>query len=343
MQPRWPVRSMPSRVMLAQTSREQPQQESESYTSTLLQISSNDTIPSNPSTITTQRHGSRFDPVFPSSHIRAITIAPSSASSSASRSASSISTEYDGGYVPMGQPSWCARDRMPARLWETQLAATGISQNYGGNIFLPSNQSADVPEHESTSLWLTNLPPNCDHRMLLGSIRNCGKVYATVINPPDSTSGHGGQHLPHTTSASKLVFFDRAGVNNLLAKSQAGEFSVGGYVPKLRMNRIRSAPRDAGPHCRVLHIEGPNLIVNEDFLHAFFTSKFSYEIEDIFTLANNGHSTRQEWRFGSYRCQAESARQSISREKTRSGLTPFFAQCWKDVHVYFGVDPCAPQ
>ncbi|KAI1654352.1 hypothetical protein F4813DRAFT_371491 [Daldinia decipiens] len=279
-----------------------------------------------------------FDPIFPSPSIHPITtprfiIAPSSGGGWGA----------NGGYTPMGQgTTWRTRHLLPPGVWDRQLAATGISENYGGNIFLPSNQSANVPEHESTSLWLTNLPPRCTHQMLLGAIRNCGKIYAAVINPPSESTGRFRQRAPHTTSASKLVFFDRSGVDNLLAKSEAGEFSVEGYVPKLKMNRIRSAPRDPSPHCRVLHIEGPNCIVNEPFLHAFFRSKFNYELEAVLTLSINSLYTRQEWRFGSFRCQAESARQSIGREKMRTDLSELETRNWREVQVYFGVDPCAP-
>ncbi|KAI2780100.1 hypothetical protein F4815DRAFT_499900 [Daldinia loculata] len=280
-----------------------------------------------------------FDPIFPSPSIHPIStpqflITPSSGGGGWGAS---------GGYTPMGQgAAWRSRHLVPPGLWDQQLAITGISENYGGNIFLPSNQSANVPENESTSLWLTNLPPKCTHQMLLGAIRNCGKIYAAVINPPSESTGRFRQRAPHTTSASKLVFFDRSGVDNLLAKSEAGEFSVEGYVPKLKMNRIRSAPRDPSPHCRVLHIEGPNCIVNEPFLHAFFRSKFNYELEAVLTLSINSLYTRQEWRFGSFRCQAESARQSIAREKIRTDLSELDTLNWREVQVYFGVDPCAP-
>ncbi|KAI0891430.1 hypothetical protein F4806DRAFT_302536 [Annulohypoxylon nitens] len=250
----------------------------------------------------------------------------------------------DGGYIPMGHmPSWYTRYVLHPAVWKHQLQVTGISANYGGNIFLPSNQSANIPEELSTSLWLTNLPPDCTHQLLLGTIRGCGKIYAAVINPPIIRNDGFYNGAQHSTAASKLVFFDRAGLDKLMAKSQAGEFSVGGYVPRLRMNRIRSAPRPAGPQCRVLHIEGPSCIVNEDYLNHFFASKFKYELEMVLTLAEHGTHARQEWRFGSYRCQAESARQAIHREKLRYTLSEAEAQLWGQVQVHFGVDPCAQE
>ncbi|KAI2471608.1 hypothetical protein F4781DRAFT_440225 [Annulohypoxylon bovei var. microspora] len=246
------------------------------------------------------------------------------------------------GYVPMGRwPTWYTRSILHPSIWSRQLEVTGISANYGGNIFLESNQSANIPEEFSTSLWLTNLPPDCTHQMLLSTIRRCGKIYASVINPPVHSTGRSAQGAPHWTAASKLVFFDRAGLDKLMAKSQAGDFSVGGYVPRLRMNRIKSAPRPAGPHCRVLHIEGPSCLVNEGYLGKFFQTKFKYELEIILTLGSHGSHTRQEWRFGSYRCQAESARQAINREKLRLNMDEAEQRLWSQVSVHFGVDPCA--
>ncbi|KAI0381404.1 hypothetical protein F5Y04DRAFT_288982 [Hypomontagnella monticulosa] len=221
-----------------------------------------------------------------------------------------------------------------------QPRPNGMSNNYAGNVYLPSNQSANIPERHSTSLWLTNLPPDCTHWRLLGAIRNCGKIYAAVINPPELPSPRHPFHRPHTTSAAKLVFFDREGVDRLWAKSQAGQFSVDGYVPLLRMNRIRSKPQDPTKRCRVLHISGPSEIVNETSLNSFFLGKFTYELEAVTTLSVCCGITRQEWRFGSFRCQAESALLAITREKHNPWLTNKDHAAWNQVHVHYGVDPC---
>ncbi|XXH01437.1 hypothetical protein Hte_007797 [Hypoxylon texense] len=260
-----------------------------------------------------------------------------------------------GGFAPMNTWHFSALDA--GSEWSEQLKATGASPFYRGNPFLEANQSANIPPEENTALWLTNLPPTCTHRDLLGAIRDCGKVYATVINPPEQDARFPpGARPTHTTSASKLVFFDRAGADRLAAQARAGRFAVGGYVPKVRPNRIQSAPRDAGPQCRVLHIDGPSALVNEPFLHGFFRTKFAYELEAVRTLAVHGDVTRQEWRFGSFRCQAESARQSINREKERLGVGSAGhgqlavlnnlndptgeLRLWSRIVVYFGVDPC---
>ncbi|KAI1506052.1 hypothetical protein F5X99DRAFT_427919 [Biscogniauxia marginata] len=219
---------------------------------------------------------------------------------------------------PFGPPAAVAAAAAAAHeprlhdLLRLSLLVAGTSPNYRGNPYLPANQSADIPDSENTALWLTNLPPDCDHRTLLGAVRGCGKVWATVVNPPVHAQNH-------ITAACKLVFFDVAGAQALLRQSREGLFAVGGYVPRVRHNRIRSGARPLGPQSRVLHIEGPERVVDVRRLAAFFAARFTFELEGVVVLERSGPRARHEWRFGSYRCQAESARVSIAKEKERLG------------------------
>lgn len=220
---------------------------------------------------------------------------------------------------------------------ELQKEMKGISKGYGGDPFNPANQSANINDEENTALWMTNLPPDCNHQMLLSTIRDCGKVHACVVNEPDDATG--GAHM---TAAAKVVFFDQKGAQRLLRQAHQGLFKVGGFVPRVRHNRIKSAARTMGPQCRVLHIEGPPAIVNVEFLWEFFSGKFKFQVEEVLLLNESPQRVRQEWRFGSYRCQAEAARQSIHREKERFDLPADEKALWDQVNVHFGVDPCAP-
>ncbi|RYP46522.1 hypothetical protein DL769_011385 [Monosporascus sp. CRB-8-3] len=280
----------------------------------------------------------RWDGVFRS-------IAPISPTTALGDEPSRYAGPSDGishGYVPMGSVHGNTASQPPAGLYELQLVGLqkrlkGISEGYGGDPFNPANQSADIPDEENTALWMTNLPPNCDHKMLLSAVRDCGKVYACVVNPPTDAAGG-----PHMTAAAKLVFFDRAGAENLLRRAHEGRFRVGGCVPRVRLNRIRSAAREPGPHSRVLHIEGPPELVNAARLHRFFAARFTFELEDVVAVYRSPQRVRLEWRFGSYRCQAEAARQAIHREKERPDLTDAEKALWDRVNVHFGVDPCAP-
>ncbi|KAI0394492.1 hypothetical protein F5Y17DRAFT_427568 [Xylariaceae sp. FL0594] len=216
---------------------------------------------------------------------------------------------------------------------------TTVSANYQGNPYSLRNQSADIPDILNTSLWITNLPPRITHATLLKSIRNCGKVYATVINPPGNT---------HLTSASKIVFFDAEGARNLMRQAYEGTFVVEGYLPRVRHNRIKSEPKPPNPFSRVLHIEGPSVIVNQPCLEALFRGRdIMWQDEEVVVLFANKYLTRIEWRFGSYRCQAEFARDAIEVAKKSWDLKRedevLQAELWRNVTVHFGIDPCAPQ
>ncbi|KAI0487520.1 hypothetical protein F4859DRAFT_510092 [Xylaria cf. heliscus] len=232
--------------------------------------------------------------------------------------------------VSLGAPVESATRR------QIQKLVTGVSVNYLGDPYLAANQSANIPDELNTSVWITNLPPIVNHWLLLKSIRNCGKVYATVINGPENR---------HVTAASKVVFFDVAGAQNLLRQAREGTFVVNGFIPRVVPNRIKSEAKPPSPNSRVLHIEGPNCIVNQPYLTALFHSdRITWQDEEVIVLSNNGRLTRLEWRFGSYRCQAESARYLIDRVKRHSDLLPLNeAQTWQCVTVHFGVDPCAPK
>ncbi|TRX93951.1 hypothetical protein FHL15_005029 [Xylaria flabelliformis] len=211
---------------------------------------------------------------------------------------------------------------------------TSVSNNYLGNPYLSTNQSANVPDELNTSVWITNLPPGITHKILLDNVRNCGKVWAAVIN-------EAGLH--HFAAAAKIVFFDVAGAQNLLRQAREGKFVVDGYIPRVIHNRIKTEAKPLGPKSRILHIEGPSCVVNQSYLTTLFSyARITWQDEEVIILSNNGLLTRLEWRFGSYRCQAETARYLIDRVKRCTLLPPDQATIWQGVAVHFGVDPCAP-
>ncbi|KAK7752730.1 hypothetical protein SLS62_005282 [Diatrype stigma] len=213
--------------------------------------------------------------------------------------------------------------------------------NYRGREDLLENHSDCIRVEESTSLWITKLPPHCDYKMLLGSVRGCGKVHETVINPPIPERGL-------TTAACKLVFFQRHGVDNLLAQSAGGAFKIMGYTPHVAMNKILKKPKMPSDESRVLLISGPSLIVNTTFLTNFFQAHFDFNLEEVKTLWCNDHQlydqrTCQEWRFGSYRNQAKIAYgkiESIQAEKRAQDAGSMASWMWSMVYVEYGPDPC---
>lgn len=202
----------------------------------------------------------------------------------------------------------------------------GFSQNYRGDISVERNRSANIPDDMNCAVFITGLPPTIDVASLLGASRNTGRVFATVINTPMADA-----YRP--TCAAKVVFFDRVGAERFYHQHGPGMRIPGypNYVGRVVWNRVRSAPFE-GPsyHSRVLVITGPLQFVNPDSLTVYFRSKFIFDIDGIFDRGMTQDGRRiVEYRFGSYRCQAESAKMALSREWVANG-----------VEVKFGRDPC---
>lgn len=193
----------------------------------------------------------------------------------------------------------------------------GISHNYQGDSSNPANESADIPEDQNCSVWLTNLPPDCTYRDLLQAIavHHPGKVFATYISPP---SGQGPYHLPSRGhSAAKVVFYYPWSAQYLISKANNTGLWVRGYPARAVPNRIRAAPQSYENNTtRCLTIEGPADVVNYATLRGLWDGYFSWDTEEVRNIGewvdNDGVKVRRiEWRFGSHRAQAVAAFQFI--------------------------------
>ena len=78
---------------------------------------------------------------------------------------------------------------------------------------MPRSQTVSevgAEDSKNTCLWLEGLPAKITYAELTASIKNCGRIYSTYINPPVAH---------HQTSAAKLAFFTRAGAERLYAQA----------------------------------------------------------------------------------------------------------------------------
>jgi hypothetical protein len=127
-----------------------------------------------------------------------------------------------------------------------------FSDNYRGERTL-RNCSAAIPDSDNCSLWITHLPAGSTHTDLLSQIHNCGRVYATVINPPD---------VGHATAAAKVVFFTREAAQALYLYAQMVGLCVSGLRAHVGWNRIKTCEQQPGRRSRVLIITGHASFVN---------------------------------------------------------------------------------
>lgn len=207
-----------------------------------------------------------------------------------------------------------------------QKMLAGFSPNYRGNINLARNRSADIPADQNCALFILGLPPHVTVTELLGTVRNAGRVYATHVNAPEPTKGH-------TTCAAKIIFFERRAAERFYDAHAASGLRIPGhpdFCARVVWNRIRTAA-SAAPrhHSRVLIIAGPAHVANPLALTAYFHSKFEFDVDEVVDRGGAASRRLVEYRFGSFRCQAEAAKIAIGRELADLG-----------VQVWFGRDPC---
>ncbi|KAG5954209.1 hypothetical protein E4U58_000151 [Claviceps cyperi] len=197
-----------------------------------------------------------------------------------------------------------------------------FSPHYHG-MHTENNASMEhLAPDQNCALWLTNLPPDIRVRELLSTIRNVGRVYATFINDPD---GH-----VHATAAAKLVFFTPEAAQRLLAQCLVTPLVIRGYLVKMALNRIKCAENSMeNGESRVLIITGQADFVNTSTLTAFFQSRFQFQIDDAANLMIHKGRAVVEYKFGSYRCQAQMGMKSLLLDQP-AGLEM----------VEYGADPC---
>ncbi|KAG6300057.1 hypothetical protein E4U45_004144 [Claviceps purpurea] len=197
-----------------------------------------------------------------------------------------------------------------------------FSPHYHG-MHTENNASMEhLAPDQNCALWLTNLPPDIRVRELLSTIRNVGRVYATFINDPD---GH-----VHATAAAKLVFFTPEAAQRLLAQCLVTPLVIRGYLVKMALNRIKYAKNSMeNGESRVLLITGQADFVNTSALTAFFQARFQFQVDDAACLMMHKGRAVVEYRFGSYRCQAQMGMKSLLLDQP-AGLEM----------VEYGADPC---
>ncbi|KAK3372131.1 hypothetical protein B0H63DRAFT_288959 [Podospora didyma] len=225
----------------------------------------------------------------------------------------------------------------------------GVSPNYKGDPWSEKNRSADIPEDENCAFWLVNLPADISETELLSEIRNVGRVFALVINRataseqnvqgylhknPNMTRHDLHRQQIHETSAAKLIFFTVAEAWRFMLKYGQG-WVIRNKVVKVMRNRHKTAQQSLPTtYTRALLVRGPSENLNEGDLINTFRTIFTFELDTSKTLfaGGPGEISIVEIRFGSYRCQAQTAFLALKYSNVFEGL---------GLSATFTVDPCA--
>ena len=201
------------------------------------------------------------------------------------------------------------------------------NENYQGDASNPRNMSADIPEEDNCSFFITGLPSDLTMTELLGSLRNTGKIFQVTLNPPTGDFG---------TAAAKVIFFRKEDARRFLHQThRASGFRVRDVLAQVKRNRIRVAEQKPpySDFSRVVIIRGPAALVDmERSIRPILDERIrSYDIETYRAERVGRNEAELTICFGSCRAQAHGARIVIGRELGRRGVT-----------VEFGRDPCEP-
>lgn len=197
-----------------------------------------------------------------------------------------------------------------------------FSARYFG-MHTEGNASAEhISPEQNCALWLRNLPPDITHAELLKAIRNVGRIWCTYINQPD--------FINHSTAAAKVAFFTAAAARKFLRYVDNYGPLIRGRRIKADYNRIKYPEKTLVSNLtRVLIITGASWFVNPENLCQYFSQLFTFQVDEIITLVELDGRSVVEFRFGSYRCQAQMGKMALERQKP-DGLE----------FVEFGDDPC---
>jgi len=170
----------------------------------------------------------------------------------------------------------------------------GFSANYRGDILAQANKAAKIPDDENCSVWMSGLPPNVTYAELLSSIRDAGRVWASHIRPATDK---------YPTPGAKVTFMTPKAAKTLIERQYL--FIRDRYV-RVQYDRNKvSKPQVPKGHTRVLWIYGPKEIVNLEFLNDLFARTCQFQTEHAELLCKGQVINIIEWKFSSYRCQAQ--------------------------------------
>lgn len=137
-------------------------------------------------------------------------------------------------------------------------------------------------------------------------------------------------NVKHHTAAAKVVFFTPKAAQRLLTESWTKTVVIRGYRVRASHNRIKYGRNVvAGNASRVLIITGKQEFVNADNLRSWFKERFVFQEDAVIELIKAAGRAVCEFRFGSYRCQAQMGKMALKKD-----LPAGFEK------VEFADDPC---
>lgn len=180
------------------------------------------------------------------------------------------------------------RQGLAARHPGSQLAGS----NYRGDVQSNSyrRQLRDLEDSQNCSLWLRRIPATITVTQIFDHLRGSGTIYALHLSLPT---------VQHPTTAAKLVFTTPEAAALVIHTSRTVGIWMHGVLIDVVYNRNGHLRHHNTVETRVLHIEGPEEIMNVEYWLGYFGSACLYELDrwDYLRCDEEGR-TGMEFRFG---------------------------------------------
>ncbi|KAI1125608.1 hypothetical protein F5Y10DRAFT_267926 [Nemania abortiva] len=153
----------------------------------------------------------------------------------------------------------------------------------------------------NTSLWITGLQHDVSYSDLCCGMKNTGKIRHIHITRPDQKHAN--------TRAARVVFFRHDAARKVIDRAREGTFVVQNIRPTVVWNRRYTEEMSPWGRSRVLRIEGPLEIVNQNFLESFWGREFYWGTEwvEIIVQCPYRGCGKLLYSFASWEAQAERA------------------------------------
>ncbi|KAK9412722.1 hypothetical protein SUNI508_12422 [Seiridium unicorne] len=203
------------------------------------------------------------------------------------------------------------------------FAATGQARGASSAPYDPWNTGANIPEHNSTNLFILGVPQGTTVEQFLAQIRGYGRIYQFHMMSPTGKPGE-------EDNAVAMAFFELEAIKRFLADAEGNSFYINNQKTRVMMNRRRIPDNSYTQGSRCLIIQGSPDRCNEESLLNYFRTKTRFEIDKVRYRIISARHNKVEIRFAQFYEQADTAMRALARERP-DGIT----------RVNYGPDPCA--
>ncbi|KAI1342670.1 hypothetical protein F5Y15DRAFT_312082 [Xylariaceae sp. FL0016] len=187
------------------------------------------------------------------------------------------------------------------------------------------------PIEEGTTVAIWPLPRDCTPTIVLGYIRDVGKIWDCILGEA------GGRPIAW------VQFWTALAYRRFLDQYEHAMPRVLGVQTRVYISEKENAPRPRVVRSRAMVLSGPTRVVNVVDLVRFFRDRCNVKLDDIKERKAELDESIIEVRFASYSREALPALRMVEEAKKCDRLEDQLLEedrAWQLVDIGWGVDPC---